>query len=330
MTEIGFTLSGEEVGPQALVSLASAAEGAGFDFLMLSDHYHPWIDRQGQSPFAWSVLGGIASVTGRIRVGTGVTCPLIRLHPALVAQAAATVAEMMPGRFALGLGTGENLNEHIVGKGWPPASERQDMLEEAVGVIRELLGGENVSHRGRYFTVENARLYTVPEEPPPIRIAASGPQAAELAGRIGDGLIATSPDRETVARFEEAGGSGKPRYGQLTVCWADDEGEARRTAREWWPNAAIPGELGQELPLPRHFEQAASVLTEDQVAESVVCGPDPDRMTEAVDAYVRAGFDHVYLHQVGPDQEGFLRFFQRELAPRLSRSEAGFAWNGAA
>jgi coenzyme F420-dependent glucose-6-phosphate dehydrogenase len=325
-----LTLSGEEQGPRALVSLAVAAEEAGFDFLMLSDHFHPWIDRQGQSPFAWSVLGGIASLTRRIHVGTGVTCPLIRLHPALVAQAAATVAEMMPGRFALGLGTGENLNEHVVGTRWPPAAERQDMLEEAVSLIRELFGGENVNHRGRYYTVENARLYTVPEEPPPIRLAAAGPQAAELAGKIGDGLIATSPDRETVARFEKTGGSGKPRYGQVTVCWASDEAEARRTAHEWWPNAAIPGELGQELPLPRHFEQAASVLTEDQVAELVVCGPDPDRLVETVDAYVRVGFDHVYLHQVGPDQGGFLRFFQRELAPRLARSEAGFARYGAA
>jgi coenzyme F420-dependent glucose-6-phosphate dehydrogenase len=316
MAEIGYALSSEEHAPNELVRHAALAEEAGFTFALISDHYHPWIDRQGHSPFVWSVIGGISQATKRLRLGTGVTCPMIRIHPAIIAQAAATSASMMPGRFFLGVGTGENLNEHILGDKWPPSDIRREMLEEAVGVIRLLWEGGSQSHYGDYYVVENARLYTLPEEPPSILVAASGPRAAELAGRIGDGFIGTSPEKEVLQAFDEGGGTGKARYGQLTVCWAKDEAEARRTAFEYWPTAAVRGELSQELPLPAHFEQASRSVTEDQVAEAVVCGPDPERHVAKIREYVDAGYDHVYVHQVGPDQEGSIDFYRREVLPR--------------
>jgi G6PDH family F420-dependent oxidoreductase len=317
MVEFGYTLSAEEHGPADLVRWARAAEDAGFGFALISDHFHPWIDRQGHSPFVWTVLGGIAEATERLHVGTGVTCPLIRIHPAIVAQAAATTAALMSGRFFLGVGTGENLNEHILGDRWPPAAMRLEMLEEAVELIRFLWRGEDVTHRGRHYTVENARIYTLPEEPPPIFVAAAGEKATKLAGRIGDGLIGTSPDAEQIRRFERAGGEDKPRYAQVHVCWAGTEEEAKHVAREWWPNTTLPGELGVELPLPRHFEQAAKMLSEDDVAEKVPCGPDPERHLQAIRAYVEAGFDHVYVHQIGPNQEGFFRFYEDRILPKL-------------
>jgi len=315
--EIGYTLACEEHGPCELVAYARRAEEAGFPFAMISDHFHPWTERQGHSPHVWSVIGGIATATERLRVGTGVTCPTVRQHPAIVAQAAATCQELLGGRFVFGVGTGEALNEHILGDPWPSAAVRREMLEEAVAVIRELWRGGLVEHRGRHYTVENARLYTLPDAPPPIVVAAGGPEAAELAGRIGDGFCGTSPDAELLARFRAAGGSG-PRYGQVTVCWAETEDAARRTALEWWPNAGIPGELGQVLPQPAHFEQAAQLVTEQQIAESIACGPDPEVHLDFIRRFAAAGYDHVFLHQVGPDQEGFFRFCERELLPRAS------------
>src|SRR5687767_3809814 len=204
--ELGYALSSEEHGPRELVEHARAAEETGFTFALISDHFHPWVDKQGQSPFVWSVIGGIAEATEELRLGTGVTCPTIRIHPAIVAQAAATSAAMLPGRFFLGVGTGENLNEHVLGDRWPETEVRQEMLEEAVAVIRLLWQGGQQSHRGRYYTVENARLYTLPEQPTPIMVAAGGPKAAELAGRIGDGFIGTSAERELLATFDRAGG----------------------------------------------------------------------------------------------------------------------------
>jgi coenzyme F420-dependent glucose-6-phosphate dehydrogenase len=317
MTEIGYTLSSEEQGPRDLVRLAARAEEIGFSFAMISDHFHPWIDRQGHSPFVWSVLGGISERTERLRVGTGVTCPMVRVHPAIVAHAAATAAVMLDGRFMLGLGTGENLNEHVLGDRWPPADERLEMLEEAVQVIRLLWEGGSQSHRGRHYRVDNARLYDLPDSPPPILIAAKGGRAGSLAGRAGDGLVGVAPDHELIETFEEAGGMGKPRYGQLHVCWAEDEATARKRATEWWPNTSVPGELGVELPLPRHFEQAAEVVREEDVADSVVCGPDPEDHLEAIRAYTDAGYDHVYVHQVGPDQEGFFRFYRDHVLPKV-------------
>lgn len=315
---LGYALSCEEHGPSELVRHARMAEEAGFDFAFVSDHYHPWIDRQGESPFVWSVLGGIAGATERLQVGTGVTCPTIRMHPAIVAHAAATVAVMMPARFFLGVGTGENLNEHVLGDRWPPVADRLAMLEEAVEVIRRLWGGDQVSHRGTHYRVENARLYTVPDEPPAIVMAAGGPNAAELAGRIADGLVVVSPQQELVEAFEGVGGAGKPRFGQVQVCWAPDEAQAARTALEWFPNIALPGELSQELPVPAHFEQAVQLLSEDDMSEIVACGPDPERHVEMIGRFSDAGCDRIYLHQIGPDQKGFFRFYREEVMPRLA------------
>jgi coenzyme F420-dependent glucose-6-phosphate dehydrogenase len=319
---LGYALSSEEHRPLDLVRNAARAEEAGFEFALISDHFHPWIDRQGQSPFVWSVLGGLATATEQLVVGTGVTCPTIRIHPAIVAQAAATSAAMLPGRFFLGVGTGENLNEHVLGQRWPATEVRREMLEEAIEVMRLLWQGDLTSHRGRHYTVENARIYTLPEEPIDVLIAAGGKEAAELAGRLGDGLIGTAPDESVVEAFDEAGGVGKPRYAQVTVCWAEREEDARRTALEWWPNAALRGPLGQELPLPSHFEAAAAMVTEESIAEAVVCGPDPEAHAKRIDEYFDAGYTHVYLHQVGPDQEGFLRFCESEIVPRYQRVTA--------
>jgi G6PDH family F420-dependent oxidoreductase len=318
MLEVGYTLSSEEFGPNDLVRFAQIAEEAGFTFSLVSDHYHPWIDKQGHSPFVWSVIGGVSQATERLRLGTGVTCPTFRIHPAIVAQAAATSAAMMRGRFFLGVGSGENLNEHVVGYGWPPADVRLEMLEEAVDIMRTLWEGGMKTYRGEYFTVENARVYTLPDQPPPVCFAASGKRAAELAGRVGDGLIATAPDADLVRTFEEAGGEGKPRYAQLTVCWAEDTERAKKTVYERWPNAAIAGELGQELPLPRHFEQAAGMVSDDEAVRSIPLGPDPEPFIDAINEFHAAGFDHVYLHQVGPQQEEFIRFMERSVLPKVA------------
>jgi coenzyme F420-dependent glucose-6-phosphate dehydrogenase len=317
MIQIGYALSSEEHQPADLVRHARLAEEAGFPFALISDHYHPWIDRQGHSPFVWSVIGGIATATEHLHLGTGVTCPIMRTHPAIIAQAAATSAAMMPGRFFLGVGSGENLNEHIVGQRWPEADIRQDMLEEAVAVMRLLWQGGTQSHHGPYFTVENARLYTLPPEPVPVMVAAAGSQSAELAGRIGDGLIGTAPSKETVNTFTKSGGKG-PRYGQLTVCWGPDEVKALQTAHEIWPNSGLPGELGQELPTPAHFEQATQLVTLEKMKEEVVVGPDASKYLAKIDEFIQAGFDHVYLHQIGPDQEGFIRFCRQEILPQYA------------
>ena len=310
--EIGYALSSEEHDPRDLVRFARLAEEQGFTYALISDHFHPWTDRQGQSPFVWAVVGAIAQATERLRLGTGVTCPTIRIHPAVIAHAAATATALMPGRFFLGLGTGENLNEHVLGDRWPEGAVRLKMLAEAIDVIRLLWEGGYQSHHGTYYTVEEARLYTLPDEPPPIMVAAAKAEAAQLAGTC-EGLIGTAPDAELLSEFDAAGGSGKPRFGQVTVCWAKDEAAARMSALEWWPNAALPGDLGQELALPRHYEQAAALVTEDDVAEKVVCGPDPDAHRAAIEEFAQAGYDHVYVHQVGPDQEGFLDFYGREI-----------------
>jgi coenzyme F420-dependent glucose-6-phosphate dehydrogenase len=314
---IGYKLSCEEHSPGALVHYARQAEDAGFTFAMLSDHYHPWIAQQGQSPFVWSVIGSIAHATERLQVGTGVTCPLMRLHPAIVAQAAATTAALLPGRFVLGLGTGESLNEHIFGDTWPPAATRRAMLEEAVAIIRRLWHGGLQSHQGQYYTVENAQLYTLPEQLPPILIAASGPRSAHLAGRIGDGLITVGVHAKLVDRFTAAGGAGKPRYTELNVCWAPEEAAARRLAHARWPIAGLSGALLSDLRLPSHFTQAASTVTEEDVARAVVCGPDPARHIAAIVQAVEIGYTHVWVHQIGPDQAGFCEFYACDVLPKL-------------
>ena len=314
---LGYALSCEEHGPNELVRFARQAEEAGFEFAMISDHFHPWTDSQGQSPFVWSVIGGIAQATERLRIGTGVTCPTIRIHPAIVAQAAATSKVMLDGRFFLGVGTGEELNEHVVGARWPGPQERLEMLEEAIEVMGLLWQGGYQSHYGEHYTVEQARIYTLPDEPVEIAVAAAQPQAAQLAGRLGDAFISVAPDEELVQEFDGAGGSGKARYGQLTVCYAESEEQAKQTALEIWPNGGMSGPIGQELAIPSHYEAVAQLLTADQVAETVVCGPDADLHVEKIREYEQAGFDNVWVHQVGPDQEPFFRFYRERVLPAL-------------
>ena len=318
MPELGYDLIGEEHGPNALVQNAVRAEEVGFSFAVISDHYHPWIERQGESPFVWGALGGIANATDDLRVGTGVTCPTMRVHPAIVAQAAATAGAMFDGRFFLGVGTGERLNEHVLGDPWPPHHVRTRMLREAVAVIRDLWSGEVTSHDGEFYTVENARLFTLPDEPPDVAVAASGVAMAGVAGELGDALISTAPDEDVVTSFADAHEGDAPRYGQVTACWAESETEARETVHEWWPNGGLPGELGQELATPAHFEQAVDLVTQERATEHVPCGPDLDSHIDAIQQFVDAGFDHVHVHQVGPDQAGFLEFYEEQVLPSFA------------
>jgi coenzyme F420-dependent glucose-6-phosphate dehydrogenase len=317
MTDFGYWLSSEEHRPLDLVRNAARAEELGFSFAMISDHFHPWTGAQGQSPFVWSVLGGIASATERIELATGVTCPLIRTHPAIVAQAAATVGAMLPGRFTLGVGTGENLNEHVTGARWPAPDERIDMLEEAIKVIRLLWQGGEQTHRGTHYTVDHATLYTLPEQPIPIAVAAARPHAAELAGRVGDGLVSTEPNPETVAQYRDGGGEGH-RWGQARICWAGNEDEAKQTVFRLWRQSGLGGTINQELPRPSDFDAVAESVTLDMAVEGVPCGPDPAPVIELVRSWEQAGFDRIALHQVGPDQDGFFRFWEQEVRPRLS------------
>lgn len=315
--KVGYALACEEHGPRELAHNARLAEEAGFDFLVISDHFHPWLDVQGHSPFVWTVIGAIAEKTERIPLGTGVTCPTVRIHPALVAQAAATAATMMPGRFFLGVGSGENLNEHIVGGRWPPPVERQRMLEEAVDIIRRLWEGGTKNYDGDFYKLQEARIYTLPDELPPIYLAASGPRAAHLAARLGDGLMTAGVNNGVAKAFRQAGGQDKPRYAQMQVCWAPDAADGRRTLKQRWPISAVGGQSLQELPHPRHFEEVTSVVTEEQVARSIPHGPNPQTHIEGLRKAAKAGFDHVWLHQVGPRQEEAIAFYAGEVLPAL-------------
>ena len=314
--QYGLTLSSEEHDPRRLVQVSALAEEHGFDFVSISDHYHPWIDAQGHSPFVWTMLGAIAERTTRIDVAVGVTCPTFRIHPAILAQATATAAHLFDGRFTWGVGSGEALNEHVLGDRWPPADLRLSMLEEAVQIVRRLWAGEQVTHRGEHYTVENARIYDAPDAPPPIVVSAFGPSATKLAARIGDGLWVTGTASDTIGRFHELRGSG-PVYSQLTLCWAPDASDAVKTAHRLWPTTGVPGQLSQDLPTPAHFEQAISSVTEDQIAGSVPCGPEVEPIVDRVRDMIAAGVDHIYFHQIGPDQEGFCRFWAEELRPAV-------------
>lgn len=324
MIDIGYALSSEEHPPQRLVELAVEAEASGFSFAAVSDHFHPWIEQQGEASHVWTVLGAIAQATTSLVVGTGVTCPLVRQHPAIVAQAAATVESLMPGRFFLGVGTGENLNEHITGAPWPGRDQRLPMLEEAIGIIRALWSGGEVLHRGEYFTVDRARLYSLPSRPPPLLVAAKKPGAAELAGRVGDGLINTSPEPTIVQRYLAARRRrpAGPRLGEMTVCVASSESEARRTARDWWPTAALGGDLSRELPVPADFEAATALVDADTIGKSVICGSDVATHVAAIRAYVDAGFSGVYLHQVGEDQDALFAFYREEILPVIRAEDS--------
>ena len=317
MTTFGYTLSSEEHAPRDLVENARRAEAVGFDFVSISDHFHPWVTAQGHSPFVWSVLGAIAASTERIGVGVGVTCPTTRIHPAIIAQAAATTSLLLPDRFFLGVGTGEALNEHILGDRWPRPDVRRAMLREAVEIIRELWTGETVDHDGDFYEVENARLFDPPDAPPPIIVSAFGDAAIELAAEIGDGYWGHSPEREAIDAFTAAGGTG-PRYAQLNVCWAEDEASARKTVHQVWPNAGIPGQLAQDLPTWTHFEQTAELVTEDDATASVPCGPKVEPIVDSVRQFVEAGYDHLYFHQIGPGQRGFFDFWTDTLQPALA------------
>jgi G6PDH family F420-dependent oxidoreductase len=315
MVTIGYALSSEEHGPRELLRFAVAAEQAGFHDLMISDHFHPWIDEQGHSPFVWGVIGAIGGSTG-LRVGTGVTCPTVRIHPAVIAQAAATAALQCEGGFFLGVGSGENLNEHILGDRWPSTDERLDMLTEAIEVIRLLWEGGTQSFDGTYYAVDNARIYDLPEERPLITMSGFGPKATELAARIADGYVNTGPDSELVKTYKKNGGFG-PIQAMAKVCWHEDAAEARKLMHRLWPNSGLAGELAQELKTPAHFEQACELVDEERAVASKPHGPDPEPYIEYIRSFVDAGFTEIYVQQIGKDQEGFLRFWFDKVAPNL-------------
>ncbi|MFE9772062.1 LLM class F420-dependent oxidoreductase [Streptomyces sp. NPDC005931] len=320
MPEYGYFLSCEQYGPAELIEQARMAEQAGFQALWISDHYHPWSDAQGQSPFVWSVIGALSEAVS-VPVGTAVTCPTVRMHPAVVAQAAATSAVMTRGRFRLGVGTGEALNEHILGDPWPPAHVRLEKLEEAIQVMRRLFTGEEVNHHGTHYTVENARLYTVPDGPIPIDISGFGPAATKLAARVGDGYITMMPDASMVEQYRKGGGGGKPVSGGTKVCYGTDREECVRTVHRLWANELLPGELGQVLPSPKHFEQAQSLVTEEMVSDGRVCGDDADEHVAELRAFAEAGFDRIYVNQIGPDLRGFFDFYRTKVLPQLQQGQ---------
>jgi G6PDH family F420-dependent oxidoreductase len=311
---IGYFLSCEEFSPRELLEQARRAEAAGFHALWISDHYHPWNDEQGHSGFVWSLIGALAEATS-LPVTTGVTCPTVRIHPAIIAQAAATCQLLHEGRFNLGVGTGEALNEHILGDRWPEADVRLEMLEEAVHVIRTLWQGGQQSHHGKHYTVENARIYDLPDEPPPILVSGFGPKAIEVAARIGDGYCTTSPDGDAIARYRSHGGTG-PVHAGTKVCFMDDEQTARETAHRLWPNEALPGELAQVLPTPAHFEQACELVRPEQLVTPV--GPDLDRHIESLTQYADAGVDELFVQQIGPDQDKFFAEWAPAVLPEFT------------
>lgn len=314
MTKYGYFLSSEELGPQELVRTAQLAEQAGFERIWVSDHYHPWTTEQGESPFVWSVIGAIAATTS-LEITTAVTCPTYRIHPAVLAQATATTEALAPGRFRFGIGSGEALNEHILGDPWPPVSVRLERLEEAVEVIRELWSGKTVTHEGKHFTVHNARLFSLPDEPPPIYLSGFGPEATELAARIADGWITTKPDAENLQLFRKTN-QGVTQAG-TKICWAPTEEEAAQTALRLWGHQGQGGQASQDLPTWESFEAMAESNSVEEVAKSVPCGPDAERAAASIREYVDAGFDEVFISQMGRDQEGGIRFLAEQVLPLL-------------
>jgi len=317
---IGYFLSCEEYSPAQLVEQAVAAENAGFDALWISDHFHPWNDEQGQSPFVWSMIGAISQACS-LPVTTAVTCPTVRTHPAIIAQAAATSARLLDGRFTLGVGTGEALNEHILGGPWPSLDVRLQMLEEAVELIRALWTGTVVTRYGRHYRVDTARIYTLPDQPPPIYMSAFAPKALEVAGRIADGFICTQDDEDMVSSFKERSG-GKPAQGGYKVAWADTEDEGISHAHRLWANAGVPGELAQVLPSPQHFEQATQLVTRESTAESVVAGPNVEAHIDQMRSYVAAGYDEVYVANMGPHDKQMIGAYGQEVLPAIRATAA--------
>jgi coenzyme F420-dependent glucose-6-phosphate dehydrogenase len=312
--ELGYHLSAEEHDSRSLVANAVEAERRGFTYAFVSDHFHPWLPEQGHSPFVWSLLGAMAEATEDLHLLTGVTCPTIRIHPAIIAQAAATTADLSGGRFSLGIGSGENLNEHVLGDRWPNPAQRLDMLEEAIDVMRALWTGDQVTHRGPHYTVEEARLYDLPEEPLSLVMAASGSRATSIARDMADGLVTISSDADQVRDFRDGDPSGEPRpvYGKMDVCWAESDDEARATTLRWWGNAGM-GPAGTDLRTPEQFAALLDNIDDEAILDSVITGPDPEPYHQRIDAFADAGVTHVYLHQVGPDQAGFFDFASRHL-----------------
>jgi G6PDH family F420-dependent oxidoreductase len=316
VTKYGYTLFCEMNPASELLEQAQMAERAGFDFLVISDHYHPWIKEHSDSPFAWSVLGGVAAVTESIGLGTLVTCPFLRYHPAVIAQAAATIQEMSGGRFTLGLGSGERLNEHVVGRGWPPADVRHEMLRESIEAIRQLWEGDYITYRGTHITVEDARIFSMPSKAPDILVAGSGEQSASLAAELADGLVAVQADKELIQSFESEGGRGKRRLGQVPVSWDKDTSVARTNAMRF--KFGVAGwKVMSELPNPVNFDAAAETVREEDVLKSVSAGTEAKDFLDSLREFVDAGFDEVAVVQVGDDHEGFLELWQKELRPEL-------------
>ncbi|HEY0813279.1 MAG TPA: TIGR03557 family F420-dependent LLM class oxidoreductase [Pseudonocardia sp.] len=316
MVSIGYFLSCEEFGPRELVRQARLAQEAGFERLWISDHFHPWNSAQGNSPFVWSVIGALSEAVS-LPVTTAVTCPTVRIHPAIIAQAAATAAVQLEGRFVLGVGSGEALNEHILGDPWPSAGVRLAMLEEAVELIRLLHTGDQVSFHGKFYEVQDAQISTLPEQPVPIYVSGFGPQATELAARIGDGYCTVAPEADLVSLFRKSGDPDKPVQGGMKVCWAPSADEGLDTAARLWSNELLPGQLAQILPRPQDFEDASSLVPRDAVAQQMACGPDPERHLAAVQPYLDAGFDEIYVQQIGPDQDAFFRGWAEHVLPHL-------------
>ncbi len=311
----GLTLSSEEHPPTRLVELAVAAEEAGFDFVSISDHFHPWLTTQGHSAFVWSVLGAIAQATSTIEVGVGVSCPIVRVHPVVHAQAVATTAILLEGRMTWGVGSGEALNEHVTGSPWPTADVRLEMLEEAVHVIRRLWSEESVTHRGRHFVVEDARIFDGPETPPPIVVSAFGPEAAGVAARIGDGLWTTGIP-EIADEYHAAGGEGSV-WTQLSLCWDESRETAVDRAHRIWANTALPGQLAQDLRTVTDFEDAVTLVTPSMIEDQLPCGPDTEPIISGIKEAVAGGADYIYLHQIGNPLQGFLDVWRNEIEPAL-------------
>jgi G6PDH family F420-dependent oxidoreductase len=317
MTQYGYKLMSEEHGPRALVTNAVLAEAAGFDFVSISDHYHPWVDAQGHSPFAWSVLGAIAQVTKKIGISTGLTCPLIRYHPAIIAQAAATIAVMSDHRFTLALGAGERLNEHVTGATWPSAPERHEMLSEAIDIIRLLWTGEVCSHIGAYYEIDHARLYDLPDTQIPIVVGVSGPESVRLAAEKADGIMATEAKSELTQGFKSRIDHAAPCYTEVPLAFAPTEEEGLEIAKERFAFSALGWAVNSELPSPHSFEAATKFIRTEDLAETIAAGSEVEKHVAAVKKYLDAGFDHITLVGIGPDQESFINFFQKELRPAL-------------
>ena len=314
--QVGYKLATEAFGPAEIVEQTVRAERAGFDFVEMSDHYHPWLDNQGHSAFTWSMLGAMAAKTERIGLVTGVTCPIIRYHPAIIAQAAATVALLSEGRFVLGIGAGERLNEHVVGTGWPAVRTRHKMLREALEIIKLLWQGGYQSYDGQYLQLEDARVFDLPDTPPLIAVAAGGKNASALAAEFGDGLFATEPRSDLVEAYRAAGGSG-PHYAEVPMAWAEDVDSAAQNALDTSRWALTGWKVMSELPNPVNFAAASSTVTLDDIKQQFSCGPDLDLHVQQAQPYVDAGFDRLVLQNTGPDPAGFLDVCESDLIERI-------------